>query len=145
MRNCNSVARCMYPSAGYLDAVGPGIHLQIGRTVSVDKTLGKASLYRDGSASFMLESDSLQDEVGTCAWMNCTCSASFVVKTGSLQDVVQGCLGLVTAACNSAGDEHQLCLKISSDSMFGDLLLACLSCCHHAFRKCQQRSTDVPL
>lgn len=50
-------------TAGYLDACGGGIHLQIGRTVSVDKTLGKASLHRDGSASFMLEPDSLQDEV----------------------------------------------------------------------------------
>lgn len=50
-------------AAGYLDACGGGIHLQIGRTVSVDKTLGKHSLHRDGSASFMLESDSLQDEV----------------------------------------------------------------------------------
>ena len=49
--------------AGYLDACGGGLHLQIGRTVSIDKTLGKASLHRDGSASFMLESDSLQEEV----------------------------------------------------------------------------------
>jgi hypothetical protein len=52
--------------AGYLDACGGGLHLQIGRTVSIDKTLGKASLHRDGSASFMLESDSLQDEVWAC-------------------------------------------------------------------------------
>jgi hypothetical protein len=52
-----------WPLAGYLDACGGGLHLQIGRTVSVDKTLGKASLNRDGSASFMLDPESLQDEV----------------------------------------------------------------------------------
>jgi hypothetical protein len=60
------------PPAGYLDACGGGLQMQIGRTVSVDKTLGKASLNRDGSASFMLEPDSLQDEVRArcAAWLS---------------------------------------------------------------------------
>ena len=56
---------------GYLDACGGAIHLQIGRTVSVDKTLSRASLNRDGSGTFMLDPDSLQDEVTPVAMACC--------------------------------------------------------------------------
>lgn len=52
---------------GYLGACGTGINLQIGRTVSVDKGLGKTSLHRDGSVSFMLDGDDSQHDEGPLA------------------------------------------------------------------------------